>query len=199
MVLFGHPQTKDVPPSAWGASSWPGRCWERRSFVRPAHVIAVPPIFVTALLVQHRTKGIRPALRVGAVVAIVAAGYLLWNWHLYGSAFEFGYPPFAEGGRRLNSFVTPLYLGLWGFLFSPGKSVFLFAPPVLLALCALPLMWCQAKWRWAGLRFGVDAYDIPAFLFGLHAVGGRLLLWSKVSGAAAPPAVPQPGTTLVNG
>jgi hypothetical protein len=145
MVLFGHPQTKDVPPSAWGASL-AGALLGAALFVRPAHVIAVPPI-LTALLVQHRTKGIRPALRVGAVVAIAAAGYLLWNWHLYGSAFEFGYPPFAEGGRRLNSFETPIYLGLWGFLFSPGKSVFLFAPPVLLALCALPLMWCQAKWR----------------------------------------------------
>ena len=196
MVLFGHPQTKDVPPSAWGASL-AGALLGAALFVRPAHVIAVPPI-LTALLVQHRTKGIRPALRVGAVVAIAAAGYLLWNWHLYGSAFEFGYPPFAEGGRRLNSFETPIYLGLWGFLFSPGKSVFLFAPPVSGPVRSAPHV-VPGQVAGAGLRFGVDAYDIPAFLFGLHAVGGRLLLWSKVSGAAAPPAVPQPGTTLVNG
>ena len=92
-------------------------------------------------------KGIRSVLRVGSIVAIAAAGYLVWNWRLYGSAFEFGYPPLAEGGRQLNTFQTPIYLGLFGFLFSPGKSIFLFAPPIVLALAAVPRLWRDPQWR----------------------------------------------------
>jgi hypothetical protein len=145
MALFGDSKTDNVLPSGWGLSL-AGVLMGAALFVRPAHAIAIPPILM-ALLVQHRTKAIKPALRVGAVTAIAAAGYLLWNSRLYGSVLEFGYPTFAEGGRRLNSFETPIYLGLWGFLFSPGKSVFLFAPPTLLALCALPLMWRRPRWR----------------------------------------------------
>jgi hypothetical protein len=41
----------------------------------------------------------------------------------------------------LNSFETPLSVGLYGFLLSPGKSVFIFAPPILLALLGLPRLW----------------------------------------------------------
>jgi hypothetical protein len=37
----------------------------------------------------------------------------------------------------MNSFDTPLLTGLYGFLLSPGKSVFLFAPPILLAVAGI--------------------------------------------------------------
>src|SRR6202035_3105209 len=46
----------------------------------------------------------------------------------------FGYPEASDGGKNMNSFDTPLSTGLYGFLLSPGKSVFLFAPPILLAI-----------------------------------------------------------------
>ncbi len=44
-------------------------------------------------------------------------------------------------GKHVTGFETPLRVGLFGFLFSPGKSIFLFAPPVLLALWGLPALW----------------------------------------------------------
>ena len=60
---------------------------------------------------------------------------------LFGSPFAFGYPAVAEGAKRLNSFATPILAGLYGFLLSPGKSIFLFAPPAILALAGLRALW----------------------------------------------------------
>jgi hypothetical protein len=73
-------------------------------------------------------------MTLAAVVALFGGAYLLRNQIYFGNPMDFGYPEVAEGGKRLNSFDTPLADGLYGFLLSPGKSVFLFAPLVLLAI-----------------------------------------------------------------
>ena len=105
-------------------------------WVRPAHVIAVP-VFLLAILVRDRARGIISVCVVACVSGLFAAAYLLRNEFLFGNFFDFGYPEMAEGGKRLNSFNTPLSTGLFGFLLSPGKSLFLFAPPLLLAPAGL--------------------------------------------------------------
>ena len=110
-------------------------------WVRPTHVIAVP-VFVLAAAMRSRGHALRTAVLVAAVAGSFGAAYLLRNEFLFGSFFDFGYPPAAEGGRRLNTFETPLATGLYGLLFSPGKSLFLFAPPLLLAL---PGLWRLAR------------------------------------------------------
>jgi hypothetical protein len=66
---------------------------------------------------------------------------LLRNAYLHGNLLDFGYPAAAEGGKALNTFQTPLATGLVGFLVSPGKSIFLFSPPILLAMLGLPQLW----------------------------------------------------------
>lgn len=101
-------------------------------WVRPTHVIAVP-VFLLAILLRDRGRGIAPACLVAAVSGMFAAAYLFRNELLFGNFLDFGYPAAAEGGKHLNTFETPLATGLFGFLLSPGKSVFLFAPPLLLA------------------------------------------------------------------
>jgi hypothetical protein len=132
-------------------------------FVRPAHLIA-SPAFLLALVAQNGIKrSLKPALAALAAVIAAAIIYLLWNLSLYGSAFDFGYPVAAEGGKRLNSFETPLALGLFGFLFSPGKSVLLFAPPVVLALWGLPALWKEPRWR--GLAVASTLMPITYLLF----------------------------------
>jgi len=105
-------------------------------WVRPTHVLAAF-IFLAAMLVRDRGKVIRPVIVLACVVAAFGGAYLLRNQFLFGNPFDFGYPEVAEGGKRLNSFETPLLTGLRGFLFSPGKSVFLFAPPILLAIAGI--------------------------------------------------------------
>ena len=106
-------------------------------WVRPAHVIAVP-VFLLAILLRDRARGLAPACVVAVICGVSGAAYLLRNQMLFGNFFDFGYPEVAEGGKRLNSFDTPLATGLFGFLLSPGKSLFLFAPPLLLAILGLP-------------------------------------------------------------
>jgi len=99
------------------------------------------PIFLIALIVRDREKGWSAAAAL-AVASGACVALLLWrNAYLHGSPFEFGYPTAAEGGKALNTFQTPLVMGLLGFLVSPGKSVFLFSLPILLALLGLPRLW----------------------------------------------------------
>ena len=136
-VLFGDPQ--DVPISMNRALA-AGALLGAAVWVRPTHVIAVP-VFLVAAFVRQRHKP-QVALAALAAAAGIGVALLLWrNAYLYGSLFEFGYPSAAEGGKALNTFQTPLLTGLLGFLLSPGKSIFLYSPPILLALAGLPRLW----------------------------------------------------------
>jgi hypothetical protein len=136
-VLFVQPREAFIPvPRALIAGALLGAAL----WVRPTHVIAVP-VFLAAVFARGRSRGCSAATAIAAAAGI-AACMLLWrNAHLYGSPFEFGYPATAEGGRVVIAFGTPLTTGLLGFLFSPGKSIFLFSPPIVLALAGLPKLW----------------------------------------------------------
>jgi hypothetical protein len=67
----------------------------------------------------------------GFVPGAVALGW--YGWVRWGSPFATGYEGVTHGFWNENPLT-----GLWGFLLSPGKSVFLFSPPLLLALFGLP-------------------------------------------------------------
>jgi hypothetical protein len=136
-LLFAQPQ--EVPVSAARALG-AGALLGTANWLRPTHVIIVP-VFLAALFLRDRKQGWRPATAL-ALAALVCVALLLWrNAYLHGSPVEFGYPAAAEGGKALNTFETPLATGLLGFLASPGKSIFLFSPPILLALAGLPRLW----------------------------------------------------------
>ena len=129
-------------------------------WVRPTHVIAVP-VFLAALFVRERKKGWGPAITLAAAVGVSVA-LLLWrNAYLHGSFWNFGYPAAAEGGKALNTFETPLATGLVGFLASPGKSIFLFSPPILLAFLGLPRLWRRDR----GLAVVAAATPLVYLLF----------------------------------
>lgn len=107
---------------------------------RPGHAIVVP-IFALAVIVRDGRRGVAAASLLGLGAAVGLAIYLMWNHHLYGNPFDFGYPETADEGKRLNGFATPLWRGVCGFLFTPGKSIFIFAPVILAALIGLPGLW----------------------------------------------------------
>ena len=72
---------------------------------------------------------------------VLAGAWLLWfNYFRYGSPWITGYESdrgftnLVYGGEP--GFSAPWYWGLHGLLFSSGKSVFLFSPPLILALYA---------------------------------------------------------------
>jgi len=108
--------------------------------VRPTNVLAIP-VFAGALLVRDGKPALRAAFALCATSAVGVLALLVHNALLFGGPLEFGYPAAAEGAKRLNTFDTPLLKGLYGFLLSPGKSVFIFAPPVILALAGLRRLW----------------------------------------------------------
>jgi hypothetical protein len=156
-VLFASPPGTPIRLArALGAGALLGAA----IWVRPTHVIIVP-IFFIGLILREREKGWSAATAL-AVAAGVGVALLLWrNAFLYGNLFEFGYPSAAEGGKALNTFETPLATGILGFLVSPGKSIFLFSPPILLALAGLPRLWRRDR----GLAFVAAAAPIAYLLF----------------------------------
>jgi hypothetical protein len=115
-------------------------------WIRQANIVTVPVVLAAMLAgpADMRRKLSTVAIA-GAVVG--AAGLLLLarNAQLFGNAFDFGYPPTVEGGRRMIGFDTPVTVGLFAFLLSPGKSLLLFAPPLLLAPWALPRVWKHSR------------------------------------------------------
>lgn len=109
-------------------------------WVRPTHVLAAL-VFLIALFVRDRKHALAPAVVLSAIVCFSGAAYLWRNIYLFGSPFDFGYPTAAEGGKALNTFHTPLLTGLFGYIFSPGKSIFIFAPLLLLAIAGWRTLW----------------------------------------------------------
>lgn len=88
----------------------------------------------------------RALLLVGLVTFASAfpfgAMYLYYNYLRWGSIYFTGYGlSFASSGVGATEVgvlrETPL-VGLWGMFFSPGKSIFLYSPPLAVALLAFP-------------------------------------------------------------
>lgn len=81
-----------------------------------------------------------PALCCGAIL-------LGLNKIEYGGLFEMGYSDQAEG----ISFHTPLFVGLYGFLFSIGKGIFFFSPGLILGLFGWRALTIRNPWLTAAV------------------------------------------------
>jgi hypothetical protein len=136
LLLFG----RGSDPIPLGRAAIAGLVLGMGTMVRPTNVLAIA-VFAAALLVRDGRPAFRTAFVLIATSAIGVLALLAHNTFLFGGPFQFGYPTTAEGAKRLNTFDTPLWKGLYGFLLSPGKSVFVFAPPVILALAGLRRLW----------------------------------------------------------
>ena len=111
---------------AVAALSWAAAC-----LLKPVLWMTIP-VFALAIALDTRSlRGIPAAVRAlgvfGAALGLHAAG----NRLLYGSFFEGGY------GAEMFRFTTPLGVGLFGLLLSPGRSLFLYAPAVVAGLAGL--------------------------------------------------------------
>ena len=65
---------------------------------------------------------------------------LLYNFLRFGSVTNTGYSKLGD------VMVENVLVGAWGFLFSPGKSIFLYSPPLLLAVLGLRGFWRSHRW-----------------------------------------------------
>ena len=96
------------------------------------------------LLVLAHRKTLRP---LAEALVSVALGFLpglimalLYNYLRFGSVTTTGYPKVAD------VMVENVLVSIWGFLFSPGKSIFLYVPPLVLAVLGLPRFWRRHRW-----------------------------------------------------
>jgi hypothetical protein len=101
------------------------------------YALCMPGAFLVVVL-SHR-KSLQPLLR---AFAFALAGFLpgmvmllLYNYLRFGSVTKTGYTNVA------GVMVENVLIGIWGFLFSPGKSIFLYTPPLVLAAFGLPCFW----------------------------------------------------------
>jgi hypothetical protein len=114
--------------------------------VRPANIVTAFVFIAASLVLDYsspRGTGFpyRTTVLLVAVFAFSGLLYLARNHALFGNAFDFGVPATAENGKDLNSWHNPFWVGVFGFLFSPGKSALLFCPPVILGILGLPRLW----------------------------------------------------------
>jgi Dolichyl-phosphate-mannose-protein mannosyltransferase len=116
---------------------------------KAASVLLLPPLglYFAFAVWQHRRDGwarlTRDLVWAGAPFAACVLLQAGLNLARFGSLTEFGY-----GDEPRTGFTTPLLTGIGYLLLSPGKGLFLFAPPVLLGLAGL---------FWLGRRSPLEA------------------------------------------
>jgi hypothetical protein len=103
---------------------------------RPQSAAFAPLLLVYLALREGDGIRVAPALRAVPPLAVAVAITLAYNLYRFHDALQFGYRPPADPG-----FTTPLPEGTAGLLFSPEKSVLLFAPAVVLVPFAVVALW----------------------------------------------------------
>ena len=107
----------------------------------PALVGLVPLAGYALYVLAPRLRAARPPERARLLAAAAAPAlvvitiHVALNWWLWGTFLD------SPMVAQRNRFSTPLYIGLWGFLLSPGCSVFVFSPLLLLLPWTLPPFW----------------------------------------------------------
>jgi hypothetical protein len=151
---------------------------------KPTALVVAPAFVVAVLLDEHLSARVRWRTSIAIVLAAGFAGavQLAWNQWRFGAPLDFGYNlgamvpqpparPFA---------LADLPRGLAVQLFAPGKSIFVWAPPLLLSLVAVPDAWRRERGLVIGVAFGLACALVfyAAFLYpeGGYAHGPRHLV-----------------------
>jgi hypothetical protein len=143
------------------------------------------PGFIVGVLAE-RTLPLRARLRAAAALAIAIAAavavHLWWNAHRFGDPFEFGYdwretiPQLPPQAFR----AADIPRGLLVLLVSPGKSLIVWAPVLLLAAGSARVFWHQQRAAMAGIAVtacvGLLFYAAYLFPEGGYAHGPRHLV-----------------------
>jgi hypothetical protein len=166
-ICFGERGASAISPRR---AVWAGLLLGTAVLVRPTAIILVA-VFGAAILISLRKNGIRPAMLLMSMAGLVTTLLLAYNSAIFGSAFQFGYPEVVENQKAVGQFETPLWLGLRGFLLSPGKSIFIFSPPIIAAVVALPALWKRDRGL-AALAAGAPIASLLFFSLSTYWDGG---------------------------
>jgi hypothetical protein len=111
------------------------------------------PVLVGYLLASSsRERRIRHLLAFALPLTFLVAIALAYNHARFGSIVKTGYQP----AKALSG---PLFVGLYGLLFSSGKSLFLYAPPAILGVASLRAF-AERHRREAWLLMGLVAVNL---------------------------------------
>jgi len=134
LAVYGGFRARSEPATRWYALI--GVACGTAMYLRERALILLPILLGYAVIGRPR-----PTLRMVAALLLPVAigGGLLgaWNWLRFGTPFTVGYADWVPG----TGFETPLILGLFGLLISPGKGVLWYSPIVWLGLPGLVAMW----------------------------------------------------------
>lgn len=139
---------------------------------KPVYALVAPGALALLFVANRERRHAWP--RLAAQVALGAAPFvvlvLAYNWARWGSIFDAGYVLAPKAGVvRLSPFGENPLFGLLGLFASPGKSVFLYSPPLLLAALAMPAAWTRQR----QLVLALVATVTPVLLF-----YGTFLFWA---------------------
>jgi hypothetical protein len=147
--------------------------------------LIVAPAFVAAILAERSMASARrwqAATAIGGAIAFAAALQLGWNVYRFGTPFEFGYdwsetiPVMPARAFALDEIPR----GLAVLLFTPGKSLFIWAPILVLSLLNAAATWRRDRAVAIGLlsavSIGLLAYGAYLFPEGGYAHGPRHLV-----------------------
>jgi hypothetical protein len=110
--------------------SFSGACMGFAVLTKVTALLAVPLIAGYILGSLGTRKSLLHLLLCFVPALAVFCGLQGWhNWIRYGAVWQAGY----QAGSDALGFSTPVLVGLWGLLLSPGKSFFLYAPVTILA------------------------------------------------------------------
>jgi hypothetical protein len=132
---------------------------------KPTALVVAPGFVIAALFDRRVGAGTRRtvAFVLAAGIAIGIAGQVGWNLYRFGRPLDFGYnlaSMIPEPPARSFA-LEDVPRGLLVQLFTPGKSLFVWAPVTLLALLALPASWVRER----GVAAGAIAATVSALLF----------------------------------
>lgn len=139
-VFFAFFHWRHAPRGRWAFAG--GSLAGFAFLTKAASLVVLAPLglyFAVALVSQARVRGAAfaathaglAAFPLGASIGFQAA----LNYHRFGSVSEFGY-----GAEPAVGFTTPLLTGISYLLFSTGKGLVFFAPPVVLGFALLPAL-----------------------------------------------------------
>jgi len=121
------------------------------------YALCLPGALVVVVLAHWKTWRSLLAAIAFAVAGLVPGllAILLYNHLRFSGVTSTGY------GKVSNVMVENVLVSTWGFLFSPGKSIFLYTPPLVLAAFGLPGFWRAQRWT----ALAMLATIVPMMLF----------------------------------
>ncbi len=93
--------------------------------IRPSAIVLIPALAFYAWWIRRETAAVIEFLiPVGTAIAVImAVNYSKWGSFAYSGGY----------GNASAIFPTPILVGIYGYLFSPGASLFIFTPLLILA------------------------------------------------------------------